>query len=133
MSQTEEHTQQSHSQSTSRVAQFKNDVAAMKLRDPRASRDRMFGIAGAILMVLGIVLGVLAYFTSSGATAAFNTEGPAEQRDAIVIGLLGVTFALVGGALFLRYSLAQFFRFWLARLIYEQQAATDRIVESQTR
>jgi hypothetical protein len=29
---------------------------------------------------------------------------------------------------FLRYSLAMFLRFWLARLIYEQQAQTDRIV-----
>lgn len=133
MNQTDTQTQQSHSQSTSRVAQFKDDVAAMKLRDPRASRDRMLGIAGAALMAVGIALGVLAYFTSSGASSAFNTQGPAEQRDAIVIGLLGVTFALVGGAMFLRYSLAQFFRFWLARLIYEQQTATDRIVETQTR
>ncbi len=30
--------------------------------------------------------------------------------------------------MFLRYSLAQFLRFWLARLIYEQQTQTDRIV-----
>ena len=37
--------------------------------------------------------------------------------------------AIVGGALFLRYSLAAFLRFWLARFIYEQQAQTDRIVE----
>ena len=33
-----------------------------------------------------------------------------------------------GSFLFLRYSLATFLRFWLARLIYEQQTQTDRIV-----
>jgi hypothetical protein len=33
-------------------------------------------------------------------------------------------------AVFLRYSLAQFLRFWLARLIYEQQAQTDRVLGS---
>ena len=71
------------------------------------------------------------YFQSHGATAAYNTEGPATQRDAIVIALIGVTVSVVGAAIFLRYSLAQFLRFWLARLIYEQQAATDRIVESR--
>jgi hypothetical protein len=39
-----------------------------------------------------------------------------------------VACTVAGGALFLRYSLATFLRFWLARLIYEQQAQTDRIV-----
>ena len=29
--------------------------------------------------------------------------------------------------MFLRYSLGQFLRFWLARLSYEQQAAADRL------
>ena len=43
-----------------------------------------------------------------------------------------MSVAVVGAAIFLRYSLAQFLRFWLARLIYEQQAATDRIVESRS-
>jgi hypothetical protein len=32
--------------------------------------------------------------------------------------------------LFLRYSIAGFLRFWLARLSYEQQAQTDRLIES---
>ena len=41
----------------------------------------------------------------------------------------GLTGAIIGGALFLRYSLAAFLRFWLARFIYEQQTQTDRIVD----
>jgi hypothetical protein len=40
--------------------------------------------------------------------------------------------AVVGGALFLRYSLAGFLRFWLARLTYEQKAQTDRVVGAVT-
>jgi hypothetical protein len=32
--------------------------------------------------------------------------------------------------MFLRYSIAQFLRFWLARFVYEQQAQTDRVVEA---
>jgi hypothetical protein len=118
------------SEATDRVARFKHDVAEMRLSDPRASRDRMWGIVGGILMVLGIALTIAAYFQSSGADAAFNTEGPATQRDAIVIALIGMSVAVVGAALFLRYTLAQFLRFWLARLIYEQQAQTDRVVEA---
>lgn len=122
-------TQDQH-RSDDRVAQFKADVASMKLRDPRSSHDRLWTGIGVALMVVGIVLGVVAYFQSHGADAAFNTEGPAVQRDAIAIGLLGVASAVVGAALFVRYSLAQFLRFWLARLIYEQQSQTDRVVDA---
>ena len=35
---------------------------------------------------------------------------------------------VLGAAMFLRYSLAGFLRFWMARLVYEQRAQTDRIV-----
>jgi hypothetical protein len=119
------------SSNSDRVARFKAEVQEMRVGDPKASRDRMFGIVGAILMVLGIVITVAAYFMSHGADFAFNSEGPATQRDAITIGLMGLTIAVVGAAVFLRYTLAQFFRFWMARLIYEQQVQTDRIVESR--
>jgi hypothetical protein len=113
------------------VARFRADIADMKLRDPKAGRERLWMFIGGALMVIGVALAIVAYFQSSGASAAFNTEGPATQRDAIVIALIGVSVSVVGAAIFLRYSLAQFLRFWLARLIYEQQASTDRIVESR--
>jgi hypothetical protein len=39
-----------------------------------------------------------------------------------------VSITVAGGALFVRYSMATFLRFWLARLSFEQQAQTDRVV-----
>ena len=74
-------------------------------------------------MVIGVIVTIVAYFMSHG------TANPLEQNDAIVIAIIGLTTAVVGGALFLRYSIAAFLRFWLARFIYEQDAQTDRIVE----
>ena len=35
----------------------------------------------------------------------------------------GLAISIAGGFLFLRYSLAKFFRFWLLRQVYEQRAA----------
>ena len=58
-----------------------------------------------------------------------GTSNPLSQNDALVLAIGGLTAAVVGAALFLRYSLASFLRFWLARFVYEQQAQTDRIVE----
>lgn len=107
-----------------RVEQFKSEIASMRLRDPSTARDRQLLRLGVALMVLGIVLGVYAY------SLAHGTEDALAQRDAIVVGLIGVSASVVGGALFVRYSVAQFLRFWLARLTYEQQAQTDRVVEA---
>jgi len=97
---------------------------SMKLRDPSTARDRQLLRLGVALMAIGLVVGVYAYSLSHG------TEDPLQQRDAIVVALIGVAVAVVGGAVFVRYSMAQFLRFWLARLSYEQQAQTDRVVEA---
>jgi hypothetical protein len=105
-----------------RVEEFKAEIAEMRLRDPATGRDRQLLRLGVVLLVLGVVLTVAAYFMSHG------TTNPLSQRDAIILALAGVAVSVAGGALFLRYSLATFLRFWLARLIYEQQTQTDRIV-----
>jgi hypothetical protein len=105
-----------------RVEEFKAEIAEMRLRDPATGRDRQLLRLGVVLLVVGVVLAVVAYFMSHG------TTNPLSQRDAIILALAGVAVSVVGGTLFLRYSLATFLRFWLARLIYEQQAQTDRIV-----
>ena len=53
---------------------------------------------------------------------------PCQQRDAIVSALIGLTLVVAGAALFVKASLATFLRFWMARLCYEQQAQTDRLL-----
>ena len=105
-----------------RVEQFKAEIADMGVKDPAVARDRLLLRAAVALLVLGPVLGVIAYFLSHG------TQNPLQQRDAIVLALIGVACAVSGAALFIRYALASFMRFWLARLCWEQQAQTDRVV-----
>jgi len=111
-------------QSPERVEQFKAEIGAMNLRDPATARDRQLLRAGVALMVAGVAIAVYAYAMSHG------TTNPLQQRDAIVVALAAVAVTITGAALFLRYSIAQFLRFWLARLSYEQQAQTDRLVEA---
>jgi hypothetical protein len=40
---------------------------------------------------------------------------------------------VVGLGLFVRFSLARLLRFWMARLVVEQQAQTDRMIEALDR
>ena len=82
----------------------------------------MWLAAGIALMVVGIVLAAVAYPMSHG------TTNPLQQSDAITLALAGIAAAVVGAALFLRFSIAMFLRFWLARVIYEQKAQTDRLL-----
>jgi hypothetical protein len=61
------------------------------------------------------VLGIIAYFLSH------STTNPLQQRDAIVLGTVGISVTVVGAALFVRYSLAAFLRFWLARILFDRE------------
>ena len=105
-----------------RVEQFKTEIAEMGVKDPAVARDRLLLRLAVALLVAGPVVGIVAYFLSHG------TENPLKQRDAIVLALIGVGLSVSGGAMFVRYALASFMRFWLARLCWEQQAQTDRVV-----
>jgi hypothetical protein len=109
-----------------RIEQFKADIAELRITDPSSSRDQLATRLGIAAMVVGILLGVYAYTLSYGAEG----DNPApQQRDAIVLALIGVTVALTGAAFYLKGALATFLRFWLVRDLHERRAQTDRVVE----
>ena len=69
-----------------------------------------------------VVLGAACAFCASVLAwfLARNTDNPLDQRDAMILALVGIALSVVGVGLFVRYSLAEFLRFWMARLVYEQ-------------
>jgi hypothetical protein len=98
-----------------RREQFEEDIAAVRIRTGKAEAEQRWTIVGLAAIVAGIVIAILAYLGSTGQS---------DTRDVIsslILAVLGVTVTIAGAALFLRYSLARFLRFWLLRLIYEQQ------------
>ncbi len=98
-----------------RAEAFREGVAAMPVRGGVVARERALARLGAVLLAAGPVLGLIAYVQSHGTT--LDTQ----QRDAIVLAVLGVSVSLAGLALFLRYSLGGILRLWLARAIAERQ------------
>jgi hypothetical protein len=97
-----------------RSDRFRADISDLKIKDPRAARGTLMARLGGTAMALGILLGIIGYFMSHTTTNAL------QQRDAITLAVLGVSVSVVGGVVFLRYSLAGFMRLWLARLILHQ-------------
>jgi hypothetical protein len=106
-----------------RADRFVRELAELKIPDPATRRAGLWLRLGGTLMVAGLVLGGSAYFISH------NTSDPLVQRDAITLGLAGVAGSVVGSALFLRYSLTGFLRFWMARQSYDLALLGDRLFE----
>ncbi|HEY9311015.1 hypothetical protein [Williamsia sp.] len=105
----------------SRADRFTRELSELKIPDPSAGRSQLWLRIGLALMVVGPVLAIIAYFMSHG------TSNPLEQRDAIVIALIGISLAVVGSAVFLRYSLTDFLRFWLARQAFDFSNLSEQL------
>jgi hypothetical protein len=104
-----------------RADRFVADVAGLKIPDPAAGHPRLWLRLGIALMAAGVVLGASAYLVSH------RTSSPLVQGDAVTIGLGGVTVSVIGAAVFLRYSLTGFLRFWMARQSWDLAALADRL------
>ena len=98
-----------------RAEAFRSGVADMPVRGGIVARERALARLGAVLLAAGPIIAVLGYLLSHG------TTNPLEQRDAIVLALLGVSVSVAGLGLFLRYSLGGILRLWLARAVAERE------------
>lgn len=103
-------------------------VEDLRVPEPSGDAEGLLVKVGVILPVIGIVMVVLAYWGASG-TAYVTDQIPM----LISGGLLGLGLAMVGIGLYLRFALARVLRFWLARMVAEQQAQTDRVVAALER
>jgi hypothetical protein len=113
-------------QESPRVAEFREEMGRIGMKGAGAATERWMLIVGTALVVAGVALGVM------GAVQTINAgDSPSDQRAFTASGvLLGILLAVAGAALFVRYSISRFMRFWLIRLVYENRAETDRIVDA---
>jgi hypothetical protein len=111
-----------------RLDEFQAELARLRSRGSTSSTEQRLLVAGVVLMPLGIVLVLMGYLGASG-----TTELSSQVPYLISGGLLGLGCTIVGAALFLRYSLGRYLRFWLLRLIYEEHTTADRQVDALER
>lgn len=95
-----------------RLARF--DEALEQIGHRPSGNDRRGAIGGLVLMGVGILVGAIAYSTSTSMS---------DQRDVLsagILALIGLGVVVAGATFFLRYSLTGFLRFWMLRLLLEQ-------------
>lgn len=107
---------------TNRIDEFKADVADLKLKTGVSGSEKLLQVLGVALMVVGIVLAFVCYFSST------NQTDLRDQTELVILALAGVGLTVSGAALFLRYSIAKFLRVWLLRQMYEDRRHLDEIV-----
>ena len=111
------------SEQSERMHEFAREVNAMKLKGASAESEQRNVVLGVVALVVPVVLAVL------GIVLVMSTSDAADQRAfASQTFWLGNIVVVVGAAVFLRFSLGRFLRFWMVRLIHEQRTQTDRIV-----
>jgi hypothetical protein len=104
-----------------RIERLEQEAANLKVASS-AKRDGLYQAAGAVAMVAGVVLAFVAYQSSLG------KSDPRDIESLTILAVAMLALAVTGGAVFLRYSLARFLRFWLLRQLYEGQSHIDQIV-----
>lgn len=108
-----------------RVEAFQQEIQSMKLKAGGAESESRLLVLGVLMGVAGLVLALVGGIQVAGDANQYN------QRAAMATGtFLGIALLIGGAALFVRYSLARYLRFWLVRLVHESRANTDRIVEA---
>ncbi|HEY3833755.1 MAG TPA: hypothetical protein VGO03_15770 [Acidimicrobiia bacterium] len=113
-------------QATGRSAEFKAEIAAMKLKTSRVGLENALLVVGIVLMVAGVIVAFVAYSASLNVTATPGSNVDLlDSNSYLALAIAGGVITLAGGAVFVRYSLAKFLRFWLLRQIYEGRLARD--------
>jgi hypothetical protein len=108
-----------------RIETFSAEVSDLKLSGTKGDRERWLLGLGVVALIGGVALAVAGGMQASGA------EDQGDQLAFIASGsLIGLVLVLAGVALFVRYSMARFMRFWLVRLVHEHRSETDRIVKA---
>jgi hypothetical protein len=116
-------------ETSDRVDQFKDEVAQLRLRGKGAAqRERVLLVVSVVMMIAGIALAIGAYSAAQNVKVTPGSNLDVLNSNAYMpLAISGLTISVVGGFLFLRYSLANFFRYWLLRQSYEQRAAIDEV------
>ena len=104
-----------------RIERLKSDAAELNVTKG-AARDGLWQTVGAIAMAAGVALAFVAYQLSLG------KNDPRDIDSLQILAVAMLALAVAGAAVFLRYSLARFLRFWLLRQLYEGQAHIDQVV-----
>jgi hypothetical protein len=109
--------------SSPRLQEFQSEVDKLKVTGGKANPERAWLILSVLGMIAGVVLGLVGFLATQG------TKSNLDFASYNAMGNFGIVLTVASTGVFIVMSLRRYFRYWLVRLIFEQRAQTDRIVE----
>ena len=110
--------------SASRLAQFEEEIAKLKVTGGGANPERLGAQWGIGLTIVGFLVAIIAYWS------ALDSKSTNTQLRSQIIAIIGIGLALVGIVIWVRNSITRYLRYWIIRLVYEQREQTDAIVRA---
>ena len=102
-----------------RLNDFKDAVNSLNVKSGAPDRDKLYQRLGAIFMLSGIVLAFVAYFVAGAQNSGDLAVDNIEHNEHIILAICGISITIVGAAMFIKFGIMRFMRFWLIRKIYE--------------
>ena len=121
----DEHTGAGGTLSSSRLAQFEDEVAKLKVTGGGANPERLGSRWGIGLTIFGFVVSIISWW------AALDGKDALSVLRAETFAIIGVGIALVGIVIWARNSLTRYLRYWIIRLVYEQREQTEQLIQAQ--
>ncbi len=103
---------------TARAARLDRfDAALAQIGHRPSGNDRRWATAGLVVMLVGIVVTIIAYVVST------NQAVLADVVESVVLAAIGLALVVAGAAVFVRYSMTEFLRFWMLRMLFQESEA----------
>jgi hypothetical protein len=93
--------------------EFGKAVQEIKSKTGSNERDRLYELTGLFVLTL------ISYFIAGSQNSGNAQVDNLEHNEHMILAILGVAISLVGGFVYLRFSIGRYLRFWLLRQIHE--------------
>jgi len=119
---------------TPRLEKFLAEVENIGVTGGGANPERTGALVGLALFAVGLAVALLAALSQRGDSGAGDATAVLAEvvssNNGIIVVVLGLSLAIVGGLIWVRNSLTRYLRYWLVRLIYEDRSNTDRLIDA---
>ena len=98
-----------------RRAQFEADLTAVRGKTGSAANDERLTQLGLFLAIGGVIVALFSVVTSG------TISDSRELLERVLLSMFGLGLTVLGVAVYLRGSFGRYLRFWMLRMLYEQQ------------
>tara|TARA_X000000368_G_scaffold93970_2_gene71839 strand:- start:9667 stop:9996 length:330 start_codon:yes stop_codon:yes gene_type:complete len=104
--------------------EFENAIQEIRAKTGSNERDRIYELLGLLVLFGGAALTLISYFVAGSQNSGNVDIDNLEHNEHMILAIFGVVLSIVGGFIYLRFSIGRYLRFWLLRQIHENSKSS---------